>query len=649
MASKEILQNMSSIHKSLLRIRDPRVKIEYEVEVGDAIVKQELPFLMGVLADLAGENGKNLDPIKERSFIEIDRDNFDAVLRAISPSITVAARNTFSTEEKTERYALNFRKFEDFEPGKIARQIPALNELLNNRSGLVDLLSKLDGNEVLAKRINAIVAKKEDRESLQSDLNNPEFPYIRGILDEAKMIKEDSNLEFLRGLFRALSSTLENVSLTLIKDEYSFLMRLISEIDINLSKQMDEIIHDKNFQKLEATWRSLNFLVFKSETSTRLKLRVLPISKDEIAADLSKAVEFDQSALFKKIYEAEYGTLGGTPYSCLIGDFSFGKSATDVKLIRNIATVAAAAHAPFIAAAHPSLFDMDSFENLATPRDLAKIFESSELTAWNSFRETEDARYVNLTLPKVLTRLPFSVENNPCAEFGYNETVEGENNDKFCWGNPAFVLGQRITEAFALYSWTAAIRGAEGGGKVDQLPMHTFKTSKGDIELKCPCETPITDRREKELSELGFISLCHAKGTDYSVFFGAQSVQKAQKFNTASATANSLISARLPYLLNASRFAHYVKILIRDKIGSFMSAKEVEMYLQNWIADYVLLSDDGPQSLKAQYPLREAKITVVDSPESPGSYKAVMFLRPHFQLEELSVSMRLVANLSSGG
>jgi len=250
-----------------------------------------------------------------------------------------------------------------------------------------------------------------------------------------------------------------------------------------------------------------------------------------------------------------------------------------------------------------------------------------------------------LLLPRVLMRLPYGAKTFPCAEFAYEETVDGTDNQKFCWGNPAFVMAQRITTAFAEYGWTSAIRGVEGGGKVEALPAYTFKTTNGDIELKCPSEVAITDRREKELSDLGFIALCHAKGSDFAVFFGAQSTQRAKKYNLPAASSNAAISARLPYLLNASRFAHYIKMMIRDKIGSFMTASEVENYLQTWLADYVLLSDNAPQSLKAQYPLREGKVTVVEVPGAPGAYKAVLFLRPHFQLEELTVSLRLVASL----
>jgi type VI secretion system protein ImpC len=382
-----------------------------------------------------------------------------------------------------------------------------------------------------------------------------------------------------------------------------------------------------------------------TETSTKLKLRLLNATKKELLADLEKAIEFDQSQLFKKVYEEEYGTFGGHPYSCLVADIEFTRHPKDMLLLEKLAEVAAAAHAPLIAAAHPRLFDLDSFEQLSVPRDLAKIFESLELIKWTSFRNSEDSRYVTLTVPRYLTRLPYGAKTVPVEGMNFEEEIVGTDSTKFCWGNTAFVLAQRITNAFAMYGWTAAIRGVEGGGLVEGLPAYTFKTTDGDIALKCPTETSITDRREKELSDLGFISLCHCKGTDYAAFFGGQTVQKAKTYTTDDANANAAISARLPYILAASRFAHYIKVIIRDKIGSFLTRDDIELYLNTWIAQYVLLNDDAPQNVKARYPLREARVDVYEIPGKPGSYRSVVYLRPHFQMEELSASIRLVATL----
>jgi len=419
----------------------------------------------------------------------------------------------------------------------------------------------------------------------------------------------------------------------------------ISDIDRRIEDQLNEILHHEEVQKLEGSWRGLNYLVMKTETSTSLKLRLLNITKNELRKDLEKAVEFDQSSLFKKVYEEEYGTFGGNPYSVLIGDYEFGRHPQDVQLLEQVSNVAAAAHAPFIAAASPALFDMDSFTELAGPRDLAKIFESLELIKWRSFRESEDSRYVALTMPHVLLRLPYGAATVPVEGLNFEEDVDGTDHKKYLWGNCAYVLGERITNAFAHYKWCAAIRGVEGGGKVEGLPAHTFRTDDGDIALKCPTEIAITDRREKELNDLGFISLVHCKNTDYAAFFGGHTTNKPKLYFSDQANANSRLSAMLPYMLAASRFAHYIKVMMREKVGSFMARINVEQYLNSWLSNYILLSDDATASEKSRFPLREGRIDVTEVPGKPGSYRATVFLRPHFQLEELTASIRLVAEL----
>jgi type VI secretion system protein ImpC len=419
----------------------------------------------------------------------------------------------------------------------------------------------------------------------------------------------------------------------------------IAQIDEALSAQLNEIMHTEAFQKLEASWRGLHYLVQNTETGTDLKLRVMHATKKELLNDLEKASEFDQSALFKKIYEEEFGTFGGNPYSLLIGDYEFGRHPQDMALLEKISNVAAAAHAPFISAASARLFDMESYNELGNPRDLAKIFESSELAKWRSFRESEDSRYVTLTMPHILLRTPYGPNTVPVEEFNYVEDTDGKDPKKYLWGNASYALGQRITSAFSMHKWCAAIRGVEGGGTVQGLPTHTFRTDDGDTAIKCPTEIAITDRREKELSDLGFISLCHCKDTDYAAFFGSQTVNKPRAYDTPQATANARLSSQLPYMLAASRFAHYLKVIMRDKIGSFQTRENVESFLNRWISNYVLLQDDAGQELKAKYPLREARVDVTEIPGKPGSYRAVAFLRPHFQLNELTASIRLVAEL----
>ncbi len=432
-------------------------------------------------------------------------------------------------------------------------------------------------------------------------------------------------------------------------DVYSFIVSRISKFDAALSTQMDQILHHPDFQKFEGSWRGLAKLVMGTPTGERLKLKLWVISKEDLLFDLESAVEFDQSSLFKKVYEEQYGTYGGIPFSCLVGDYEFGRDPQDVELAMLISNVAACAHTPFITSAAPGLFNFDSFTEMSAPRDLSKVFDGTDAIKWRSFRETDDSRYVVFTLPHVLMRLPYGVATTPTHGFDYEESVDGTDNSKFCWGSAAYALSQNITNAFALYGWTAAIRGVEGGGLVSDLPAYTFKTSDGDLAVKCPTEVAITDRREKELSDLGFMSLCYCKNTDYAAFFSAQTAQLPKLYDDNSANANSRISARLPYMLNASRFAHYIKAIMRDKIGSFMSRQEVSLYLNSWVAQYILLSDVAPESVKASFPLREARVDVSEVPGSPGSYTAVIFLRPFFQLEELKASIRLVATLPRPG
>jgi type VI secretion system protein ImpC len=478
---------------------------------------------------------------------------------------------------------------------------------------------------------------------------NPSLPEPKNLLEKilisGKLVRDESQIEFATRLVKEFVEQLIEVKDAKPNDIMAFLNQRIQYYDSQISNQLNEIMHAPEFLKLEGSWRGLHYLIFNTETSSNLKLRFLNATKSELLKDLEKAVEFDQSQIFKKIYEAEYGTFGGHPYSCLVADYEFGRSPQDVEFLEMIAGVAAAAHAPFLTAASPKLFDLDTFEQMGIPRDLSKIFESLEMVKWNSLRNSEDSRYVTLLLPRVLMRLPYGANTVPVEGLNFEEVVSGTDSRYFCWTNPAYILGARITNAFALYGWTAAIRGVEGGGLVEGLPAYTFKTTDGDIALKCPTETAITDRREKELSDLGFMALCHCKEEDYAAFFGGQTIQKPQMYNTDDANSNATISARLPYILAASRFAHYIKVIMRDKIGSFLTKDNVSHYLNNWIANYILLNDDASQTVKARYPLREARIDVFDVPGKPGSYRSVVYLRPHFQMEDLTASIRLVASL----
>ena len=429
----------------------------------------------------------------------------------------------------------------------------------------------------------------------------------------------------------------------------------ITALDQALSKQLAAVMHHPDFLKLEGSWRGLHYLVMNSETSAMLKLKVLNVSKKDLFKDVDKAVEFDQSQLFKKLYQNEFGSPGGEPYGALIGDYEFTSHPEDIDLLSKVSQVAAAAFCPFISAASPELFGFTSWEELTKPRDLEKIFEAIEYVKWRSYRDSEDSRFATLVMPRTLARLPYGAATKPIDEFGFEE-VDLDKYGKplpvphhhFCWMNAAFVLGTKLTDAFAKYGWCTAIRGAEGGGKVEGLPAFIFKSDDGSSDLKCPTEIGITDRRENELSKLGFLPLCHYKNTDYSVFFGAQTTQKPKKYDRPDATANAAISARLPYMMATSRIAHYLKVIARDKIGSFMEASDCEAFLNRWINNYVNAAAGG-QEMKARYPLREAKVKVQEIPGKPGSYNAVAWMRPWLQLEELTASLRMVAEIPKIG
>ena len=465
------------------------------------------------------------------------------------------------------------------------------------------------------------------------------------IINDSNMVREESQKSWAREIITEFAKEVMEGQITLSKDTEAMINARIAELDRLISLQLNEIMHQEDFQKLEASWRGLNYLVQQTETSDRMKIKVLNVNKKDLLKDMEKAPEFDQSALFKKIYEEEFGMFGGNSYGVILGDYQFSFIPQDMSLLEKISEVAAAAHAPFISAASPRMFNWEAFTELGGPRDLSKIFTSAEYVKWKSFRESEDSRYVGLTLPHILMRLPYGSETIPVEQFNFEEDVDGTDHKKYLWGNAAYALGTRLTDAFAKYGWCAAIRGVEGGGLVKGLPTHTFKTDEGEVALKCPTEIAITDRREKEFADMGFIPLVHCKGTDYAAFFSTQSTNKPKVYDLDLANANARLSSQLQYIMAVSRFAHYLKSMMRDKIGSFMSRDQAEKFLNNWISKYVVLDDNANQETKARYPLREARIEVAEIPGKTGAYKAVAFLRPHYQLDELTVSLRLVAEL----
>jgi type VI secretion system protein ImpC len=465
------------------------------------------------------------------------------------------------------------------------------------------------------------------------------------IVEEGRMAKDPASRERGKNLVKEFVAQVLEGSMTVSKDAEAMITARIGQIDHLISIQLNEVLHAPAFQKLEGTWRGLKYLMDQSETGVMLKIKILNVSKRELLRDLQRAPEFDQSALFKKVYEEEYGVFGGYPFGALMGDYEFGKHPEDIELLEKISNVAAAAHAPFLTGAAPDMFNMQSFTSIDAPRDMAKVFDTTEYAKWKSFRQSEDSRYVGICLPHILMRMPYGKDGATVDAFNYEEGVDGTEHNKYLWANAAWSLASRLTNAFAHYGWCAAIRGVEGGGLVEGLPTHNFTTDEGDIALKCPTESPITDRREKELADLGFVPLVHCKNTDYAAFFSVQSAQKPKLYDKDAANANARLSTQLPYILAVSRFAHYLKAMMRDKIGSFMSRKECENFLNQWILLYVVGNDEVAQEVKARRPLRDARIEVMEIPGKPGAYRAIAFLKPHFQLDELSISLRLVADL----
>lgn len=433
-------------------------------------------------------------------------------------------------------------------------------------------------------------------------------------------------------------------------DALNSIQAIIASIDEKLSAQINLIMHHENFQKLEGAWRGLHYMVSNTETDETLKIKVMNISKKELGKTLKKfkGTSWDQSPLFKKLYEEEFGQFGGEPFGCLTGDYHFDHSPQDVELLAQIAQISAASHAPFITGVAPSTLGMDSWSELANPRDLNKIFSTPDYAAWRSLRESDDSRYLGMAMPRFLSRLPYGSKTDPVDEFDFEEDTEAANSSNYTWSNAAYAMATNINRSFKLYGWCSRIRGIESGGAVENLPVHSFPTDDGGVDMKCPTEIAISDRREAELAKAGFMPLIHKKNSDFAAFLGAQSLQKPAEYDDPDATANANLAARLPYLFATCRFAHYLKCIVRDKVGSFKEKDDMQQWLNEWILNYV---DGDPahssESTKAMKPLAAAEVVVEEVEGNPGYYSSKFFLRPHYQLEGLTVSLRLVSKLPS--
>jgi type VI secretion system protein ImpC len=493
------------------------------------------------------------------------------------------------------------------------------------------------------------MAESESKEQLAQAEAGEENAFASLLKKSFKPASEEKREAIERAVGTLCDWALRNSTL-LSDDTVESVKALIGTIDQKLSEQLNQILHHPDFQKLEGSWRGLHHLVNNTETDEMLKIRVMPIAKSELRTTLKKfkGAAWDMSPIFKKVYEEEYGVLGGEPFGCLIGDFYFDHSPADVETLGEMAKVAAAAHAPFISAAAPSVMGMESYGELANPRDLTAIFGTPEYAAWTSLRNAADSRYVGLALPRFLARRPYGAKSEPVEEFGFEEDTAGASSTNFCWANAAYAMGVNINRSFKLYGWCTQIRGIESGGAVEGLPTYTFPTDDGGVDMACPTEIAISDRREAELAKNGFMPLVHRKNTDFAAFIGAQSLQKPTKYDDADASANAELSARLPYLFASSRFAHYLKAIVRDKIGSSMGAPEVQRWLQNWVKNYVHGNPShASDSEKAKKPLAAAEVIVEELEGNPGYYRAEFHLKPHYQLEGLTVALKLVSRLKS--
>lgn len=607
-----------SIQKKIGRVRPPRVHITYDLETEGAIISKELPCIIGIIADLTGKRGDNMKQYSDRSFIFVDQDNFNDIMKSVQARVDLAIEILGEQQE----ISIMFKSMEDFKPLNIIAQIDPLKKVFETRTRMSDLKTRISNSAKLLNAIHLLASGEEAKLDEIKFQNDDVKKYVAELFDEFKSLLTDDLKE-------------ENQIVTT--------QNIIKSLDDKINQSLDNILHNSQFQQMEATWTGLFYLVKNMEIGESLKLRVLNANFKEIYDDVNNALEFDQSFLFKKLYEEEYGTYGGNPFSVLGINFYMERNQQHFNFLHKIVESIACAHIPTVMGLDSSLFDLDSYTDLNTPRDVAKIFESPELAKFKSFRMLEDSRYVSFVLPRFMGRIPFGPNTEPIEGLNYKEDTS--SHDKFLWVNSMFAYIQRIADSFARYNWFSSVVGPENGGMVSNLPVYLYKTKDGDTLVKCPTEVAITDRRERELSQQGMISLCYSKDTDYSVFFGCQSANKPLKFDSDVANANAELSARFHYMLNVSRFAHYIKCIMRDKIGSFATISSVSNYLNNWITSYVLLNETDNQDLKARFPLKEAKVVVDEDPAKPGKFQAIIFLRPHFQMEELTVSLRLVSRI----
>jgi type VI secretion system protein ImpC len=645
-----------SIQKKLLKVRAPRVKITYDLETEGASIIKELPVMLGIIGDYSGmrDESNPLTIYKDRGFIYLNGENFNDVLKSLRPRVLVTmpvyqdniitVNSTPPSPVENKTIELNFESFEDFEPLSIIKKIDFLNVMYDEKKKLSELRLKTEINSLIHDFMEKITTDAAFKDTIKTQATGKDGKDINDLIDATHCCSLEQK-PYVCELFLNYINILEKSTANNYKTFMDLYNDYIVNVDKTLSYYLNCILHDENFQKLEGSWRGLVYVLQNSIITDNMRIKILNASVDELFSDLTKAMEFDQSSLFKKVYEAEYGTFGGNPYTSIMFDFSVTRNSRDVTLLRKMTEVMAAAHCPLFVGVAPSLFGLKTFSKLNDAYSISTIFDNIDLAEYKSFREMDDAKYATLLLPRIISRLPYNTNLVSIPGLNFIESVSGINDNEYTWMNAAYAYITQIANAYAMYGWFTTIVGVENGGRVDSLPLYIYKNTNGESVAKCPTEVAITDRREKELSDLGFITLCNAKNENYAVFFGSNNAFKPPLFASDHANANGDLSSRTPYMLNMSRIAHYLKCMMRDKIGSFMTANGVKKFFCEWLARYTLLDDNAPTHLKAEYPIREFSIKVDDIPGKPGQYKTVVLLRPHNQLQSIEISLRLVAQM----
>jgi type VI secretion system protein ImpC len=649
-----------SIQKKLLKVRPPRVKITYDIETEGASISKELPVVLGIIGDYSGmrDESKPFTTYKERKFIYLNGENFNDVLKSLTPRVIVTLPvykdiitvNTTPTDadkkepQENKAIELIFENFDDFQPLSIINKIDFLKTLYDGKKKLSELRLKTEINSLFHDFIEKITTDSGFKDTIKTQASTKDGKDIDDLIEATHCCSVEQK-PYVYDLILNYITILELPENSTYKTFIDLYNNFVVNADKIISYYLNGILHDENFQKLEGSWRGLVYILQNSIITDNMRIKLFNASVDELFSDLTKAMEFDQSILFKKVYEAEYGTFGGTPYTSMMFDFSVTRNSRDVTLLRKMTEVMAAAHCPLFLGVSSSLFGLKNFNKLNEAYSISTIFDNVDLAEYRSFREMDDAKYANLLLPRIISRLPYNTNLVPIPGLNFIENVSGINDNDYTWMNAAYAYMSQIANAYAMYGWFTTIVGVENGGKVDSLPLYIYKNANGESVAKCPTEVAITDRREKELSDLGFITLCNAKDENYAVFFGSNNAFKPPLYTSDHANANGDLSSRTPYMLNMSRIAHYLKCMMRDKIGSFMTANGVKKFLCEWLAQYTLLDDNAPTNLKAEYPIREFSIKVDDIPGKPGQYKTIVLLRPHNQLQAIEISLRLVAQM----